>query len=271
MEQTTRVHYFHADASSFGGALDHPIQKIVPSQAEISLPATGGFTSRRGEPFSFEEIVSCEATFTRASGGKSHKNGAWTTSVTSAVDKLNILEVVTADRVVAQVSVEHPLEGHEPKVTFVGSQFINLRIGGVLVDAVLNKSLLVPGNGEYPGCPWTKHRDFVKDVRAQHASRMKAPKVPKWAEDRYAWVTNDKGIEERGHVVCSLVDSLIGDIPGRTFGHVVEIGEFGKFFFGEVIFSQGTFQLTMVRAELGCAVSGTFSAASARANGRTFP
>jgi len=271
MEETKRIHYFHADASSFGGALDHPVHKIVPSQAEISLPATGGFTSRRGHAFSFEEIVSCEATFTRASGGKSHKNGSWTTSVTSAVDKLNILEVVTADRVVSQVSVEHPLEGHTPKVTFVGSQFVNLRIGGVLVDAVFNKSLLTPGDGEYPGCSWTKHSGFMKDVRAQHASREKAPKVPKWAQDRYAWVSDDKGVEERGHVVCSLVDSLIGDIPGNVFGHVVEIPEFGKFFFGEIMFDQGTFQLTMVRAELGCAVGGSIAAGTTRANGRTFP
>lgn len=271
MEQTPRIHYFHADASSFGGALDHPVHKIVPSQAEISLPATGGFTSRRGEAFSFEEIVSCAATFTRATGGKSHKSGAWTTSVTSAVDKLNILEVVTADRVVSQVSVEHPLEGHDPKVTFVGSQFVNLRIGGVPVDVVLNKSLLTPGNGEYPGVPWTKHAGFMKEVRAQHDARIKASKAPKWADDRYSWVANDEGVKERGHVVCSLVDSLVGDIPGQVFGHVVEIPEFGRFFFGEVMFDQGTFQLTMVRAELGCAVGGSVAAATTRANGRTFP
>ena len=108
---------------------------------------------------------------------------------------------------------------------------------------------------------------FGRSTRA----REKAPKVPKWAQDRYSWVADDKGVEEKGHVVCSLVDNLIGDIPGNVFGHVVEIPEFGKFFFGEVMFDQGTFQLTMVRAELGCAVGGTFAAATTRSNGHTFP
>lgn len=270
MEDTKRIHYFHADASSFGGALDHPVKKIVPSQAAVSLPSTGGFTSTRSGAFNFEEIASCGGAFTHASGGLSLKNGAWTTLVTSAVDKLNILEIVTADRVVAQISIEHPCEGHHPKITFVGSQFINLRIGGVPVEPVMNLGLLTPDDG-YPGCSWTHHEGFLQRVREQHRRRHEGKKVPAWAVDRYAWVDSPKGIQERGHVVCSLVDSLKGEIPGKSFGHVVEIEEFGKFFFGEVIVDQGAFQLTMVRAELGCAVHGSLGVASARGNGHTFP
>jgi hypothetical protein len=270
LEQTTRVHYYHADASSMGGALVHPVHKIVPSQAAVSLPATGGFTSARSGAFNFEEIASCEAAFTHASGGVSAKNGAWTTLVTSAVEELNILEVVTADRVVAQISVEHPREGHGPKVTFVGSQFINLRIGGVPVEAVINRGLLTPDD-DYPGCPWTHHEGFLKRVKEQHRLRSEGKKVPKWADDRYGWIESADGIRERGHVVCSLVDSLKGDIPGRTFGHVVEIAEFGKFFFGEVLVHQASFHLTMIRAELGCAVHGAIGIASAHGNGTTYP
>ncbi len=270
MEETNRVHYFHADASSLGGALDHPVHKIVPSQAAVSLPSTGGFTSKRSGSFNFDEIVSCGGTFTHASGGRSLKNGAFTTLVTSAVDKLNILEIVTADRVVGQISIEHPREGHDPKVTFVGSQFINLRIGGVPVEPVMNLGLLTPEEG-YPGCPWIRHEGFLQRVREQHRLRHEGKKVPAWAVDRYAWIESPKGIEERGHVVCSIVDSLKGEIPGKSFGHVVEIEEFGKFFFGEVIVSHGAFQLTMVRAELGCAVHGSIGVASARGNGNTIP
>ncbi len=270
MEEIKRVHYYHADASSLGGALIHPVNKIVPSQAEVSLPAAGGATSAHSGAFNFEEIASCGGSFTHASGGVSPKNGSWTTLVTSSVENLNILEVVTAERVVAQISIEHPRVGHDPKVTFVGSQFINLRIGGFPVEAVINRGLLTPEEG-YPGCPWTRHEGFLKRVREQHRLRGENAKVPKWAEDRYAWVQSEEGIRERGHVVCSLVDSIKGDIPGRTFGHVVEIEEFGKFFFGEVIVQHGAFQLTMIRAELGCAVHGSIGVASARGNGSTQP
>ncbi|HVJ07010.1 MAG TPA: choice-of-anchor P family protein [Acidisarcina sp.] len=270
MEASKRVHYYHADASSFGGVLEHPVKKVVPSQAAVSLPAAGGYTSTRSGAFNFEEIASCGGAFTHASGGMSLKNGAWTTLVTSAVENLNILEVVTADRVVAQISIEHPVEGHDPKVTFVGSHFQNLRIGGVPVEPAMNLGLLTPETG-YPGCPWTRHEGFLKRVRDQHHQRTKGKKVPAWAVERYAWVESQQGIEERGHVVCSLVDSLKGEIPGKTFGHVVEIEEFGRFFFGEVVVAQGGFQLTMVRAELGCAVHGSLGVASARGNGHTYP
>lgn len=270
MEETARIHYYHADASSLGGALEHPVHKIVPSQAAVSLPATGGFTSARSGAFNFEEIASCEAAFTHASGGINKKNGAWTTLVTSAVEDLNILEIVTADRVVAQISVEHPRVGYDPKVTFVGSQFVNLRIAGVLVEPVMNFRLLTP-HEDYPGCPSLRHEGFLKSVREQHRQRSEGAKPPKWALDRYGWVDSDKGIQERGHVVCSLVDSLKGEFPGHSFGHVVEIPEFGKFLFGEVIVHHGTYQLTMVRAELGCAVHGSIGIATARGNGSTYP
>jgi hypothetical protein len=270
MEQTNRVHYFHADGNAFGGSLEHPMRRIVPSQAGVSLPATGGYISNRSECYRFEEIASIGGAFTQASGGVNQKNGAWTTLVTSVVEDLNILNVVTADRIVAQVSLEHPLQGYEPKVTFVGSNFINLRIGGFAVNPVINLGILTPED-EYPKTPWTRQRNFLKSVREQHSQRGMYGEVPKWAIDRYAWVESDDGIEERGHVLCSLVDRLEGTIPGKTFGHVVEIPEYGKFFFGELFVQRGFFRLTMLRAELGSATTARMSGPTAGGGGETAP
>lgn len=265
-----RIHHYHASANTFGGAIERPVQKVVPVQTSLSLPSAGGYLSGRSGAFQFEEIASLGATYAHVAGGVSHKNGAWTTLVTAVVENLNILEVVTADRIVAQISLEHPLVGYEPKVTFVGSNFINLRIGGFPVEPILNLGILTPGD-DYPKTPWIRHEGFLKSVREQHRIRAKSAGAPKWLADRYGWVDSDKGIEERGHVVCSLVDRLEGTIPGKSHGHAVEIPEFGKFFFGELSIQQGHYKLNMLRAELGCATQGLMSAASASGNGDSQP
>lgn len=265
-----RIHYYHGDGSTFGGHIKSPVEKIVPSQAEVALPSTGGFTSRKAGEFNFEEILSCKSSYTHASGSVSHKTGGFTTLVTSAVEGLNILEVVTADRVVAQISVEHPAEGYTPKVTFVGSQFVNLRIGGFPVQPAINLNLLTPGD-DYPETPWLQNGSFIDAVRQQNRRTSEASEVPEWMTDRYGWVHSDQEIEKRGFVLCSLVDSIGGVFPGKSTGHTVEIPEFGKFFFGEVLIDHGSFRLTMVRAELGCAVDGEVDIGSGGTNGHTYP
>ena len=60
-------------------------------------------------------------------------------------------------------------------------------------------------------------------------------------------------------------------IPGRVFGHVIELPAFGRIFLGEIVASPDIVQLTMLRAELGCAVSGSASAASVNGNGNRVP
>lgn len=273
MASTERIHYYHADASTLGGSIESPTYKIIPSQAQVSLPSTGGTTSHATDAFAFDNIVRCANAYCNATGSVSQKNGSWTTLVTSVVEGLNILEVVTADRVVGQISIEHPLVGNVPTYTFVGSQYVNLRIGGVPVEIVMNQKLLTPHSYD-PHTPWPQNTGLLDTVDAQHQARISGKETADWVHHRYGWVQSKDTVKKKGSVLCSLVDSINGThgvIPAKTTGHIVEIPEFGKFLFGEVTFDQGTFVLTMVRAELGCPVHGTVSAASARSNGSTVP
>jgi hypothetical protein len=106
-----KVHYFHAEANSLGGFVEQPIKQAVPAQASASLPAVGGHVTTRTGALSFEGVVSCSAAYTRVSGRHLETDGTPTTLVTSVVEGFNLLEVVTADRIVAQISLEHPLDG----------------------------------------------------------------------------------------------------------------------------------------------------------------
>jgi hypothetical protein len=271
-----RVHYYHADGNALGGTLNHPLGSIISSQAELSLPAAGGFTSKRTGNFNFGEIVRVDHAYTHALGSVSEKpNGGFTTLISSVVEGLNILEVVTCDRIVGQISVEHPRNGkRHPKVTFIGSQFVNLRIAGKPIIPKINPRLLTP-SPEFPDTAAFYCDKFRQAVRDQHKARGGHETLRQWIHDRYGWVESEEELKERGHLHCSLVDdfevadSVWGDFPGERYGHCVHIKEIGNFYFGEVIIDQNSWRVIMLQAELGCPVSGKLSVSTGGANGST--
>ena len=128
--------------------METPHKKVVPSQASVALPAVGGHATARTEAFNCDEIVSCQAAYTRVTGGQVEEDGSWSTLVTSVVEGLNILDAVKVDRIVAQVSVEHPADGGNPTISLAGSHFDGMRLGGCDVSPTLNPTLLGVGSVE---------------------------------------------------------------------------------------------------------------------------
>ncbi len=264
----TKVHYFHAEANSLGGFIQQPIKQAVPAQASASLPAVGGHVTNRTEAFHFEGVLSCTSAYTRVSGRLLETDGTPSTLVTSVVEGFNLLEIVTADRIVAQISMEHPLNGGDPVVTFTGSRFEGLKIGGQDASLTLNSSLLDGGAGTGP-ITWSL---FQKTGRLQAAKLVKSAQTGgaayQWVVDRYGWIAPAK---TSGSILCSLVDGIGSAVPGKSFGHVMDIPNFGKVIFGEVIAFPASVHLSMIRAELGSPTSMEANAAGASANGGTYP
>jgi len=261
-----RFHYYHADASALGGFIHRPLKKVVPTQASVSLPAAGGFSSARTGAFHFENLVSLRESFCRV-GGSVDEKGDTTTLVTAVVDGLNLLDIVTAERVVSQISTERSPDGHIAKVTYVGSQFFGLRIAGFPVEPEINLQVLVPPY-DGPKRPWLKNKNLLQSARDQHTRRTSGQHgAPKWLVARYGWVESDDKIAEHGHVCASLVDGFKGTIPGKVFGHIVEIDGVGRFNFGEVCMYDHMYRLTMVRAEIGSPTGGDLSGGTTGSNG----
>jgi hypothetical protein len=261
----TRNFSFHAHGSALGGALDTPHKKVIPSQASVALPAVGGHGTSRTEAFNCDEIVSCGAAYTRVTGGQ-EGTGPWSTLVTSVVEDLNILETLHADRVVAQISVDHPSGKGEPTISLAGCHFDGLRIGGRPVTAKLNDKLLGVDSAEL--LELSIFKQTGKDQAGRIVKKAKALPDAQWVLDRFEWMTKP-GADES--VICSLVEGFDPQVPGRTFGHAVEIPHFGKFFLGELLVCRSSIQLSMVRAELGCAVSGKLGIATANVQGVPYP
>jgi hypothetical protein len=274
-----RVHYYHADATALGGVIDAPIRHTIPAQAPLSLAPVGGHDHAVVENYKLDGILSFKRAYTRVAGGKSEKNNGATTVVTSVVEDLNIQEIITADRVVAHIMGEHPEDGYEPKVTFVGTRFDNLRIGGYPVQVVLDLDLCSWGDPEtYPTKPTIENPDFLNKVSEHYrkmndsksaAAWMKDRNIPGWVKERHQW--DNSMTAKLGMVPCSLVKEIRGEFPGRVFGHALEIGEFGKIFLAELLVDRNSYRLIMMRLEFGCSTSGKGSVASANFEGRTAP
>ena len=62
-----------------------------------------------------------------------------------------------------------------------------------------------------------------------------------------------------------------GEFPGRGFGNVLEIPEFGKIFLAELLVDHNSFRLIGIRLELGCASHGKVSVSTSHIEGRTQP
>jgi hypothetical protein len=268
-----RFYSFRADANALGGFLEEPLQKIIPALAPVSLPAVGGFATARSEAFNLDEIVSCSSAHTRVSGMEHHADGSISIQIAAVVEGLNILEVVTAERIVAQVSISIPNDNEPPKISLAGSCFEGLRLAGRGSRPSLNLDLRQPdGDNGRAGSPltWGDIRRAGREQAERLINRFKDrgdEDAYQWALKRHGWMMSDPKQGERGNVLCSMVDGFEGAEPDGSFGHIVEIPGFGRIILGELLVSSDSVQLVAVRADLGCPVKGKISVCAAGGGG----
>ncbi len=274
-----RVHIYHASADAFGGRMQRPYEHLIPILAPSSLPPVGGSGAARHEGYRLDDIFSIDAASTQVAGSFDERKGSWTTIVTAVVEGLNVNNVLFADRLVAQISTEHPADGYHPKVSFLGTQYEGLRIGSCKLEPVLNLDLCQDaGPGEFPKRSCLHNEDFLAYARKQnHGMAEFYSKLSDEERKFMGWLERypkdgpeaREQIAERGNVLCSVVESIGGDCPGVVCGHAIQIPEFGKVFMGELKVDHGMFDLTMVRLELGSPTQGQAAAAHGTANGTT--
>jgi hypothetical protein len=273
-----RTHFFHADASAVGGFITRPFNDFVPSHSSASLPVVGGLVEKHHRGRKWKNTVSYSGASTTLSGKKQGDDGPWVTEVTAAIDDLNIREIITAKRIVAQLSVEHPHEGYTPKIYLTGSQFVDLRISGIPITPILNYDIFEDYEAAatgYPAKPWARQNSLQKHVERQYSeAKNGSEEVPDWVKHHFHWLEIGDRSNTKDSLVCSIVDGFEGvpkNFPGKAFAHSIYVRDFGRIFFGEVVVDGGTYSLSMIRVKLGSPVGGAVSAATVRSNGKTFP
>ena len=275
--------YYHADASPMGGYLTQPFEAVLKSESSVSLSPTGGHVAARVERTKLDTVITTGPAYSQATGSVHKTTGNWTTTVTAVVENLNVYQVVTAEKIVSQIAVEHPRRGGHPSVSFVGSQFKNLRINGKRVRASIFSSMPSlqeadaasesgpPKKIRFPDVPWPDVPSFAAHAQAAGHALTQHTSAPDWVKGRYQWMTSKDERSRRGYSLCSLVEQVKGTVPESTFGHVIHVPGFGNIFLGELLVYNHAFHLIMLRIEMGCLADGNVSFAAAHTNGSGSP
>ncbi|MGB7282708.1 MAG: hypothetical protein WBE13_10635 [Candidatus Acidiferrum sp.] len=248
---STREHipfHFHAEGHAFSAHFVRPVDVPIGAQAATSLPTVGGHGHAHVENFHVPRLVSFRS-------GTTHVSGSWqddktvTTSATTVLEGVKLLDYLTADRIVCRLTAEYTRhttnrEGH---IIALGSHFENLRLGGHEIKVTLRQELLL------------NSRTFA-DLRNNLAGDVKSGKMT---------------VIDGGVALCSLVEKIETDLMGlpgvEIRGHILRIPHFGEIALAEVFAEPGTITLTMVRFNLGSPDSGVGTMAEARTNGQPMP
>jgi len=183
-----RTHTFNAEAKIFEGSLRLPLVQQIQPQAHAQLPAEGGYKSQHSAGYRLEGILSYSAAHSQVAGNPGTKPGqGWETLSTTVIENLNVLEVVTADRVVGQIITEHPLAGYVPHIHFLGTRFENLRIAGHPVHLDFDSDILGPKplkDGAY-----TRDSGLKTRVSSQYDRILKAKNLAVRRRSNARWST----------------------------------------------------------------------------------
>jgi hypothetical protein len=310
----TISHTYHAKAEALSGHLKLPVEQKILAQAPTLLNTTRDtHTFQRAEKFNLEGLITVQSGYTHVSGNRSlkeHKNHGWVTLATSVLEGLNVINVITADRVVSQISTDHPrVNGHVPHVTFLGTHFENLRISGYPVEVELDFMLCGPRPEDRT--PYTQSSHFLDRVKRHYESIANAEELPQDIRNLYdgslrkpadlksngngaakksrgnpvatlARTENERPQDQRWgdmeedddtpRVRCSLVKHISSIPIATSAGNVLTIPGFGTLHLATVDVSEKNyFKLTMLEMQLGCIGTGSVSAGSVSVNGHTRP
>ena len=263
MEDKTRKKRYlhHASAVAAWGQITRPFCEPIPSQAALALPVTGGYGSARVGGFRFKEILSFGAAYTEVIGSEHGPEGPFDTLALCAIEKLNILDIVTCDRLVARISSTRIVNDPEPEITTVGSRFERLRIGNHFFEE------LDLGAGVVCECvTWKKLQAALQDGKQREALSQAAMAAPNG--DRVAL---PDGKQMPSKIGISLAPGCGRSASIKEVPWSIAIPQVGTVYLGEMFVSQYGRQLVMLRVELGCPLAGGGGSGGAGGGGDSFP
>jgi hypothetical protein len=235
--------HFHAEGHALSGEFRHPGRSLIEAQASVSLPTIGGHARAHVDHYFHSDFISFRTAHTQVSG-RWVDEGTVLTTATTIIEDLNILQVVTVDRVVSRLTSTHKKGKREGHIVAVGSEFQNLRVLGYELKVTLRHKLL-------------SDSETFEQLRNKVASDKDSGKI---------------AVIDDGVAVCSLVERIDTDMPGvDPRRHIFTVPDFGKISLAEVFAEHGRRVLTMMRLELGSPHVADLTVAEASTNGKPVP
>jgi len=263
-------HIYHADAYLLNFELEYPIKLPFQEYGHVVLEHTRRnslITQSVGET-KIEGLISFKRGHTRVAGAHvkektdvfGNDHAGWVTLATAALEGYNVEDIITVDRVVAQLSTQHSMTNdpkqpisHVPRVNFLGTRLENLRVGGHPVEVELD--LAFCGSRPDGNRSYLQDGSFLDRVHRQLDGIVETRDLPKSLEKKYsaeiAYIDdlkkrakdkrNEAGANSSPNgypkLRCSLVKKikLPVEIPGvRTFGNAIFIRDFGTVYLAEL-------------------------------------
>jgi hypothetical protein len=293
LKSEERTHAYYSDAQLLEADFKRPEKQKITPQVKLSFEGENdGYSFKQADKYTANGVISFECGYTRVSGCKSEKHG-WVTLATAVVEGLNILDVVTADRIVAQLSTEFPSKrGYMPRVTFLGTRFENFRI----LDRVVEPEMAIAICGPRPSNerPYSEDAKFLARLRKQYEDIVRR-KLPEEIVAKYH--TNGKDLTHIGSLreyrkrhdevlKCSLVQSVTIRNK-KSLGNILHVPDFGYVTLGVLEVQQKLredfdktkqnppvstyFDLTMLKIDMGSIAEGSVQVANVGSNGNTRP
>ncbi len=248
---------YHAEAVAASGHVTLPYQESIEIQASMALPIDGGHGTARSENFRHRNILSFHHAESHVVGSYSTKDKAHGTLSSVIVEGLNILVVVTCDRVVMRLTSKHNDGGGEPSFMIHGSHLDNLRIAGHKIEIPLATDLFCENS------TWTKlTKTFKSDAKVR--KDMKGLTLLQREDDA---LPESKGM--LGFTLARIPDQLPGGL--KRNGHGIYVPHFGTVYIGEFFICQRARRLLMLHVELGCSIEGGIGIGSGDGNGSSWP
>ena len=250
---------FHGHAVGATGHIHKPEDVIIWTQGASALPGSGGYSRSQAERVRFGDLLSVEQVRTQTTGDFHEVEQAYTTLSNAVVKGLNVNGRVTADLLEATLISSYRLDGSEPTITPTGTDIVNLRLDGYPITMTIDTDL------------FTKHATKSSLSRAystdnafhkKHGQRFLASETQKKGAGK-------RQIPEiRGHIVTSIVSNVQTKHPrAKVNGNVITLDGFGRMFLGELLITEVSRRLTLLRLKLGSPVEGDVSCTDVESNG----
>jgi hypothetical protein len=261
---------YSASGMALSASLSRPLSDSIPVQAAAMLPSIGGYHDARVENFRYKHVLSFDKAYTQVSGSRNPDDSTHNSLMSIVIEGLNVLDMLTADRIVARLCSKRNLKEPETRVTPTGTCFDNVRIGGYPLTIELDTTLFHTHD--------TRHA-FKSAYESDAALRTELRKrflwngakndVPAKLRQRYKGYSQSNTLPETdGITPCTLVKSLKCDCPGVVcVGNAVQVPDFGVISVADYRMQTGKRQLTMLTLNLGSPLAGMMVLAEGQGNG----
>lgn len=226
---------------AIGGYFVRPTPMPIES-VTAKVPLLGGMATQQRSATRMP-FLAFESASVTAFGGVDNE-GTARSYAQAVVERLNVLEVVTADRCVATVSSEQR-PGEQPTIRIQDARVDGLRVFGRAVEVQFS----FPFN-EFPTFEdW--HRFASNHNLEEWAVREEKP-----AQDDNQLTWAHLGINLRG---AGFSESNV-----EIEGNVMHLPDFGSIHFGEILIARSYRRISMLRFQLGSPVEGQIEVSSSK-------